>query len=92
MKQYGRNAATEFTRKQVNVIFALSKQGKLTVPQKKMDDFYALADFYAEVAGFDELKSYVERCEKQILQILVAVFAEDYDLAQKHIDEYNIKL
>jgi hypothetical protein len=88
MKQYGRNAATEFTRKQINVIFALTKQGTLTVTKEVMGDFYELADFYGEVAGYDDLKAYVERCESKILTILDAVFSKNYELAQEHINEY----
>lgn len=83
MKQYGANKATEFTRKQINVIFALTKQGTLAVEKKVMSSFYDLAEYY----GYDDNKS-VEQKEGWILGILENVFANKYDEAQNEIDSY----
>lgn len=84
MKIYGANKATEFTRKQISVIFRNAKAGNLKIEKHIINDFYNLADYY----GFDDNKS-VERAEFHIMQILDDVFGGDFEKAQKHIDEYT---
>lgn len=46
MKQYGAMKATEFSRKQIGVIFAKAKAGELKVEKFVMSDFYTMADYY----------------------------------------------
>lgn len=46
MKQYGLMKATEFTKKQVNVIFAKAKHGELKVEKWFISELYTLADYY----------------------------------------------
>lgn len=82
MKQYGFNKSTEFTKKQVNVIFAKAKSGVLKVEKWFITELYTLADYY----GYDDNGS-VSASERQVLDILEAVFANDNETAQKLIDE-----
>ena len=84
MKSYGFKKATEFTKKQINVIYALNKQGILIVPQNKLRDFYDLADYY----GYDD-NNMVGFREGFIIMIINAAFAKDYEKAQELIDNYN---
>lgn len=83
MRTYGANKSTEFTKKQIGVIYSMSKQGILTVEADKMNEFYKLADYY----GYDDNRN-VERAEQKILRILEAVFAKNIEKAQNLIDEY----
>lgn len=80
MKQYGFNKSTEFTKKQINVIWAKAKNGELTVEKWFMSDLYHLADYY----GYDDNRS-VEWQEREVMDILNAVFANNNELAQKLI-------
>ena len=86
MKQYGANKATEFTKKQIGVIFANAKNGNLKVENWVIKDFYKLADYY----GYDYNKS-AEQCEAEILKILEKVFDGNFSEAQELIDEYTEK-
>lgn len=86
MRMCGVNKVTEFTKKQVNVIYAKSKNGELNVPKEVIKDFYNLAEYY----GYDDNRV-VERCESVILNILENVFAGDNEKAQQLIDEYAEK-
>ena len=45
MKRYGLNKATEFTRKQVNIIYRNAKQGNLKVEKWMMNRMYDLSDY-----------------------------------------------
>lgn len=81
MKQYGAHKATEFSKKQINVIFAKAKKGDLKVEKWYMSELYNLADYY----GYDDSKS-VEFDEAWVLRILEAVFSGDNEEAQKLID------
>lgn len=81
MKQYGFNKATEFSRKQINVIFALAKSKQLKVEKWVISDFYDLADFY----GMD-FNGSIEYHERYILNILNSVFDKKYEEAQARID------
>lgn len=84
MKRYGANKATEFTRKQIGVIFAKAKNNELKVEKWIMSDFYNMADYY----GYDDNGS-VEDAEREILAILEAVFSKDNEKAQELIDNYT---
>lgn len=84
MRSYGANKATEFTKKQINVIFAKAKAGELKVESWIMKDFYNLADYY----GYDD-NGAVERAEQKVKDIIEAAFAGDIEKAQKGIDAYT---
>lgn len=84
MKKYGVNKATEFTKKQINVIFGMAKRGELKVQKFVMQNFYDLAEYY----GYDDNKN-IETCEKRILDILENAFAGNREIAQALIDEYT---
>ena len=81
MKQYGAKKATEFTRAQINVIFAKAKSGELKVEKWFIGDLYNLAEFY----GYDD-NGNAEREERAVLQILRAVFENDNAEAQRLIN------
>lgn len=87
MKAYGANKATEFTKKQIGVIFANAKNGNLKVEKWVMSRMYDLAEYY----GYDSNGSVAEE-EVVILNILEAVFAKNTAKAQKSIDEYTIDI
>lgn len=84
MKQYGFNKATEFTRKQINVVWAKAKNCELKIEKWIMSDLYNLADYY----GTDDNRS-VEQSERSILRILDAVFGGKLETAQNLINEYT---
>lgn len=86
MKRYGANKATEFTRKQINVIFAKAKAGEIKIEKWVISDFYNTADYY----GYDD-NGNVEESEKDILKVLEAVFANNTEKAQELIDSYTSK-
>lgn len=84
MKQYGMNEATEFSKKQISVIYGAAKRGELKVEKWTISRFYDLADFY----GRDWQKT-IAREEQQILGILEAFFAGKMDEAQEKINNYT---
>lgn len=84
MKRYGANKATEFTKKQISVIYGKAKNGELKVEKWVISEFYDLAEYY----GYDDNRT-VEQAETSILKILDAVFANDLINAQNLIDEYT---
>lgn len=84
MKEYGSKKATEFTRKQIGVIYGMAKNGELSVEKWVMSDLYNLADYY----GYDDNGSVAES-EKKVLEILEAVFRRDTEKAQELIDKYT---
>jgi len=86
MKQYGANKATEFSKKQISVIYAAAKRGEIKIEKWVIGEFYDLADYY----GYDDNNS-VERAETDILRILESVFANDMTKAQELIDDYTEK-
>ena len=86
MKRYGANKATEFTRKQINVIFAKAKSGEIKIEKWVIADFYSMADYY----GYDD-NGNAEESEHDILEIIEAVFANDIEKALKLIDNYTTK-
>ncbi len=81
MKRYGMNKATEFTAKQISVIYGKAKRGELKVEKWYMKNLYDLADYY----GYDYNGS-VEFAERYVLNILDKVFNGDLVEAQKLID------
>lgn len=84
MKQYGANKATEFSKKQINVVYGAAKRGELEVEKWVISEMYDLADYY----GYDDNGS-VANAEAKIINILDAVFAKDLSKAQELIDEYT---
>lgn len=82
MKQYGANKSTEFTKKQINVVFVKAKNGTLKVEKWFIDELYNLAEYY----GYDDNRN-IERSEAQVLEILNAVFADENEKAQELIDK-----
>lgn len=86
MKTYGSNKATEFSKKQISVIYGKAKNGQLNIERWVISEFYDLADYY----GYDDNRS-VERAEADILAILDSVFAGAMDKAQELIDAYTSK-
>lgn len=84
MKAYGANKATEFSRKQISVIYMKAKTGELKVEKWVIGEFYDLAEYY----GYDDNNA-VASMESKILNILNAVFAGEMDKAQELIDQYT---
>lgn len=82
MKQYGVLKATEFTAKQINVIFAKAKKGELRVERFYMSHLYRLADYY----DYDSNGS-VEWEERFIKLIIGDVFNNRLEEAQEKIDK-----
>ena len=84
MKNYGMNKATEFTKKQISVVYGAAKRGELKLERWVASEFYDLADYY----GYDDNRS-VEAAEAKVLAILNAVFGKDMVKAQELIDSYT---
>lgn len=84
MREYGPNRATEFTKKQIGVVYRLAKTGELKIEKWAISNFYDLAEYY----GYDDNRN-VERAEREILKVLDAVFVNDFEKAQKLIDRYT---
>ena len=84
MKKYGANKATEFTKKQIGVIYGKAKSGQLRVEKWVASEMYDLADYY----GYDDNRT-VEDLEGKILRILDAVFEGNLERAQELIDTYT---
>ena len=83
MRSYGAMKSTEFTKKQINVLYALNKNGVLEIAPEVLKRLYNLADYY----GYDDNGS-VEWDERKVLIIIDAVFAKDYEKAQRFINEF----
>lgn len=84
MKTYGFNKATEFSKKQIGVIYRMAKNGELNVEKFVMSHLYDLADYY----GYDSNHS-VARDEVMVLNILNDVFDGNIESAQKRIDDFT---
>lgn len=82
MKQYGSCKATEFTKKQINVVYGKAKSGDLKVEKWFINELYNLADYY----GYDDNRT-VECDERVVKEILKAVFENDNEKAQTLINE-----
>lgn len=90
MKNYGANKATEYSRKQIGVIFAKAKNGELKIEKWVISDLYNSADYY----GFDDNGAMADY-EQRVKQIIEAVFANEIEEAQELIDaltERELKL
>ena len=91
MKTYGMNKATEFTKKQISVIYRLAKTGELKVEKWIIKELYDLADYY----GYDDNRS-VEKLEGYVLDILKQVFdnntVEAQELINKFTEDYYSRL
>ena len=86
MKEYGFNKATEFTKKQIGVIYYKAKSGELKVEKWFMSFLYDLADYY----GTDSNRLVEER-ESEVLKILDNVFSNKIDEAQELINEKELR-
>ena len=84
MNAYVANKATEFTKKQISVIYGMAKKNELTIERWVMSRLYDLAEYY----GYDDNGS-VAYEETKILNILNKVFSNDLSEAQKMIDAYT---
>lgn len=84
MKRYGNMKATEFTKKQINVIYAKAKSQELKVEKWVISDFYNLADYY----GYDDNMS-VETAERDIKEIIETMFAGNLEKTQELINDYT---
>lgn len=84
MKTYGAMKATEFSKKQIGIIYFKAKNGELSVEKWIMNELYDLADYY----GYDD-GGMVARQEDFVKPILDRVFANDIAGAQKEIDFFT---
>ena len=84
MLNRGFNKTTEFTKKQVGVLYKLAKNKDLKIEKWVMKDFYNLADYYS----YDS-NGCVEKRERRILSILDNVFSNNLETAQEQIDDYT---
>lgn len=84
MLQKGFNKATEFTKKQIGVLYRLAKNKDLKIEKWVMEDFYNLANYYS----YDSNGS-VEKRERRILLILNNVFSNNLETAQEQINDYT---
>lgn len=73
--------STEITRKQVGVLYYKAKNGELVVEKWFINELYNLADYY----GYDSNRN-AERSERQVKDILEAMFAGDLVKAQELIE------
>ena len=87
MKSYGANKATEFTRKQIGVLYYKAKSNELKVEKWVINRFYDLADYY----GYDDNGS-VAAEERDILNIIETMFAGNIEETQELINEYTEKI
>ena len=68
-----------FSRKQINVIFASWKQGKINLTENQMKKLYDYADYYSYWSNGKDTYD----CIKTIID---GIFNNDYDLAQTRIN------
>lgn len=85
MKTYNNGKkATEFSKKQIGVIYGKAKNGELKIEKWVITDLYDMAEYY----GFDDNGS-AAQAEAKIQKILEAVFEGNTEEAQKRIDNYT---
>ena len=84
MKRYGVYKATDFTKKQINVIFAKAKKGELKIEKWYMSEMYTMADFY----GYDDNGS-AAAFNDEVVKLLDAVFSGEIEKAQQMIDSFE---
>lgn len=82
MKQYGAMKATEFTRKQISMIYAKANSGELAVEKWYISKLYDLADYYSY-----DYNGSVAYHEFFIKKIINAVFENNIEEAQRLINE-----
>ena len=88
MKTYGRGLkATQFTKKQVNVLYAKAKKGELKIEKFYIKNLYDLAEYY----GYDSNNIVAEE-EAGVLLILDSVFSGNLEEAQERIDSDTERL
>lgn len=81
MKRYGAKKATEFTKKQISVIYSKAKCGELKIEKWYMNRLYDLSEYY----GYDDNRS-IEGEESTILAIIDNVFQNNIKKAQEIIE------
>lgn len=82
MKQYNNGMkATEFTTKQINVVYGSAKRGELKIEKWLMKELYNDAEYY----GYD-YNGVMEYNEGKVMKILENVFAKNYEKAQEIIN------
>ena len=86
MKQHELKKSTEFTKKQIGVLYFKAKNGELKIEQWFINDLYNLADY----CGYDDNRN-VEKSEKDVLKILECVFSSEIEKAQVLINETQDK-
>lgn len=87
MKQYSNGMkATEFSKKQINVLYGFAKRGELKIEKWVIKDFYDYADYY----NFDYNRS-AEMAEVEILEILKSMFNGAIKECQALINAYTEK-
>ena len=82
MKTYGANKSTEFTSKQISVLYYKAKNRELKVEKWFINKLYNAAEY----CGYDDNKC-MEQFERSVLSILDAMFAGETEKCQKIIDE-----
>ena len=84
MIRYGAFKSTEFTKRQIGVIYAKAKKGELKVEKWLMSELYDLADYY----GYDDNGS-VEWAERSVKIIINKVFDNALEEAQRIINNFT---
>ena len=74
--------STEFTTKQINVVYGCAKRGELKVEKWLMKELYNDAEYY----GYD-YNGTMESNERTVMQLLESVFSKNYEKAQQCINE-----
>lgn len=82
MRQDGFYKSTEFTKKQISVIYGKAKSGALKVEKWFIAHIYDLADY----SGYDD-NGNVAQSEREVKTILNAVFENDLEKAQELINK-----
>lgn len=74
---------SRLTRKQVNVVYANAKKGNIRVEKWMISQMYELADETEQIIDWNgSIGSKLDKCR----MILDAIFANDYEKAQRIID------
>lgn len=95
MKQYGSKFSTEFTKKQIGVLYYKAKDGVYNVEKWFMAELYNAADYY----GYDDNRSMAtfESCVKTILDLMFEGKEEECQsaidtLTEKTFNQYSTKI
>lgn len=81
MRNYGAMKATEFSRKQIGVLYRAMKVGELKISKDLIGRLYDLSEYY----GYDDNKS-IEWTERFVLSALENYFAGNIEEAQSDLD------